>query len=121
MKIKITKRKEYLRIEKILKTELIIRTLIFFLIALYFFITSFIFCERVGSKLSVIFCKDKKGIFIKNSMFTTLYKKFYLSNNIGTYQRLSNCVIHSLKCLHCCLINLKSVLCNACIPEYTLS
>ena len=42
MKIKITKRKEYLRIEKILKTELIIRTLIFFLIALYFFITSFI-------------------------------------------------------------------------------
>ena len=41
MKIKITKRKEYLRIEKILKKEFIIRTIIFFLIALYFFINSF--------------------------------------------------------------------------------
>lgn len=37
MKIKITKRKEYLRIEKILKTEFIIRTLIFFLVVFIFF------------------------------------------------------------------------------------
>ena len=37
MKIKITKRKEYLRIEKISKTEFIIRTLIFFLVVLFFY------------------------------------------------------------------------------------
>ena len=37
-KTKIIKRKNYLRIEKILKKEFIIRTLIFFLIVLYFFI-----------------------------------------------------------------------------------
>ena len=37
MKIKIIKRENYLRIEKILKKEFIIRTLIFFLIVLYFF------------------------------------------------------------------------------------
>ena len=55
MKIKITKRKEYLRIEKILKTELIIRTLIFFLITLYFFITSFIKYGILTLGLS-IFC-----------------------------------------------------------------
>ena len=36
MKIKIIKRENYLRIEKILKKEFIIRTIIFFLIALYF-------------------------------------------------------------------------------------
>ena len=42
MKIKIIKRENYLRIEKILKKEFIIRTIIFFLIALYFFINSFI-------------------------------------------------------------------------------
>ena len=42
MKIKIIKRENYLRIEKILKKEFLIRTLIFFLIVLYFFINSFI-------------------------------------------------------------------------------
>ena len=41
MKIKIIKRKNYLKVEKIAKKELILRIIIFFLIIFYFFVTSY--------------------------------------------------------------------------------
>ena len=41
MKIKVIKRKKYLRIEKIAKKELLIRIIIFLLIVFYFFITTY--------------------------------------------------------------------------------
>ena len=108
MKIKITKRKEYLRIEKILKTEFIIRTLIFFLVVLYFFITSFIkygiltlgmsiFCllviflfylrfilkcsyEILIIKKNSIRFYISKNYYINKSKFKNLNKKFEISN-----------------------------------------
>ena len=89
MKIKITKRKEYLRIEKILKTELIIRTLIFFLITLYFFITSFIKYGILTLGMS-IFCLPVIFLFylrfiLKYSYEILIIKKnlirFYISKN----------------------------------------
>ena len=89
MKIKITKRKEYLRIEKILKTEFIIRTLIFFLVVLYFFITSFIKYGILAVGMS-IFCLPVIFLFylrfiLKCSYEILIIKKdeirFYISKN----------------------------------------
>ena len=108
MKIKIIKRENYLRIEKILKKEFIIRTIIFFLIALYFFINSFIkygiltvgmsiFCFPViflfylrfilkCSYEILIIKKDairfyiSKNYCINKSKFKNLNKKFEISN-----------------------------------------
>ncbi|HCE33541.1 MULTISPECIES: hypothetical protein [Fusobacterium] len=89
MKIKITKRKEYLRIEKISKTEFIIRTLIFFLVVLYFFITSFIKYGILTIGMS-IFCLPVIFLFylrfiLKCSYEILIIKKnsirFYISKN----------------------------------------
>ena len=89
MKIKITKRKEYLRIEKILKTEFIIRTLIFFLVVLYFFITSFIKYGILTIGM-LIFCLPVIFLFylrfiLKCSYEILIIKKdairFYISKN----------------------------------------
>ena len=89
MKIKIIKRKNYLRIEKILKKEFIIRTLIFFLIVLYFFITSFIKYGILTVGMS-IFCLPVIFLFylrfiLKCSYEILIVKKdairFYISKN----------------------------------------
>ena len=89
MKIKIIKRKNYLRIEKILKKEFIIRTLIFFLIVLYFFITSFIKYGILTVGMS-IFCLPVIFLFylrfiLKCSYEILIIKKnsirFYISKN----------------------------------------
>ena len=108
MKIKVIKRKKYLRIEKILKKEFIIRTLIFFLIVLYFFINSFIkygiltvgmsiFCfpsiflfylrfilkcsyEILIIKKDIISSYISKNYCISRSKFKNLNKKFEISN-----------------------------------------
>ena len=95
MKIKITKRKEYLRIEKILKTEFIIRTLIFFLVVLYFFITSFIkygiltigmliFCLPVIFLFYLRFilkCSYEILIIKKNSIRFYIAKNYYINSS----------------------------------------
>ena len=108
MKIKVIKRENYLRIEKILKKEFIIRTIIFFLIALYFFINSFIkygiltvgmsiFCfpviflfylrfilkcsyEILIIKKDIIRFYISKNYCINKSKFKNLNKKFKISN-----------------------------------------
>lgn len=89
MKIKIIKRKKYLRIEKILKKEFIVRTLIFFLIVLYFFITSFIKYGILTVGMS-IFCLPVIFLFylrfiLKCSYEILIIKKdvirFYISKN----------------------------------------
>ena len=89
MKIKIIKRKNYLRIEKILKKEFIIRKLIFFLIVLYFFITSFIKYGILTVGMS-IFCLAVIFLFylrfiLKCSYEILIIKKdairFYISKN----------------------------------------
>ena len=108
MKIKVIKRENYLRIEKILKKEFIIRTIIFFLIALYFFINSFIkygiitvgmsiFCfpviflfylrfilkcsyEILIIKKDIIRFYISKNYCINKSKFKNLNKKFEISN-----------------------------------------
>ena len=113
MKIKIIKRENYLRIEKILKKEFIIRTIIFFLIALYFFINSFIkyriitvgmsiFCfpviflfylrfilkcsyEILIIKKNLIRFYISKNYCINKSKFKNLNKKFEISNLEKTY------------------------------------
>ena len=95
MKIKTTKRKEYLRIEKILKTEFIIRTLIFFLVVLYFFITSFIkygiltigmliFCLPVIFLFYLRFilkCSYEILIIKKNSIRFYIAKNYYINSS----------------------------------------
>ena len=89
MKIKITKRKEYLRIEKTLKTEFIIRALIFFLVVLYFFITSFIKYGILTIGM-LIFCFPVIFLFYLRSILKCSYEiliikknsiRFYISKN----------------------------------------
>ena len=96
MKIKITKRKEYLRIEKILKTELIIRTLIFFLIALYFFITSFIKYGILTLGIS-IFCLPVIFLFYLRFILKCSYEILIIKKNLIRFYISKNYCINKSK------------------------
>ena len=96
MKIKITKRKEYLRIEKISKTEFIIRTLIFFLVVLYFFITSFIKYGILTLGMS-IFCLPVIFLFYLRFILKYSYEILIIKKNSIRFYIAKNYYINSSK------------------------
>lgn len=96
MTIKITKRKEYLRIEKILKTELIKRTLIFFLIVLYFFITSFIKYGILTLGMS-IFCLPVIFLFYLRFILKCSYEILIIKKNLIRFYISKNYCINKSK------------------------
>ena len=95
MKIKITKRKEYLRIEKISKTEFIIRTLIFFLVVLYFFITSFIKYGILTLGMS-IFCLPVIFLFYLRFILKCSYEILIIKKNLIRFYISKNYCINNL-------------------------
>ena len=96
MKIKTTKRKEYLRIEKILKTEFIIRTLIFFLVVLYFFITSFIKYGILTVGMS-IFCLPVIFLFYLRFILKCSYEILIIKKDAIRFYIAKNYYINSSK------------------------
>ena len=95
MKIKIIKRENYLRIEKILKKEFLIRTIIFFLIALYFFINSFIKYGILTVGMS-IFCFPVIFLFYLRFILKCSYEILIIKKDIiSSYISKNYCISKS--------------------------
>jgi len=95
MEIKIIKRENYLRIEKILKKEFIIRTIIFFLIALYFFINSFI-KYGILTVIMSIFCFPVIFLFYLRFVLKCSYEILIIKKDvISSYISKNYCISKS--------------------------